>query len=268
MLSRTTARIAVCALSLAALASGAAVATAAPPAPAAAPALTSTAGPARSAPAHRSAVDARAAAVDRCSYQVVRSHDSRYAYSVSGIFDGDARELKLQKEADVRVSGGWRKATQVDACTGGRTGQSRAPAALRVTGELQNPEGYDPSVPRTIHSGILTPAAPSAIPKAPELTSVERLDGATVRVNWQPPQGNPDQVMLMERKPFYISELGLWDPYTFQRDVKGGATSMNRELERDAAIPAAVRTHSYWMRAVDNGFVSDLRTEQPVDVQP
>ncbi|KAA6223886.1 hypothetical protein CP973_19945 [Streptomyces albofaciens JCM 4342] len=244
---RTAAGITVCALSLGVLAAGAGVATAAPsPSPAA-------------------SVDARAAAVDRCTYQVVRDHDSRYVYAVSGVFGGTVRELKFQKEADVRFSSGWRKVTQVDACAGG---QNQAPTELRVTGKLDNPDGYEEWVPRTIRSNGLKPAASSSIPKAPAITSVDRVDAATVRVNWQPPQGSPDLVMLMERKPFYISELGLWDPYTFQRDVPSGATSTHRKLERDAAIPANVRTHSYWMRVAKNGFVNDLRTETAVDVQP
>ncbi|MBH1937512.1 hypothetical protein I5Q34_25125 [Streptomyces sp. AV19] len=251
MPSRTVAAIATSALSLAALASGAGVATAAPPA----------AGTA--APSLRPAIDARAAAVDRCSYQVVRSDDSRYVYSVSAA-DGGARELPVQKEDFVRFSGTWKVVVQVDACAGGQ----QAPATLRVTGKLDNPDGYDPSVPRTIHSGPVRPASSSAIPKAPEVTSIDRLDADTVRVNWKPAQGNPDQVMLMERKPFYSSELGIWHPYTFQRDVPSGATSMNRKLERDPGIDPEDRAHGYWIRVTKGGFVSDLRAEKAVTVEP
>ncbi|MGK5642405.1 hypothetical protein ACSNOK_29440 [Streptomyces sp. URMC 126] len=210
------------------------------------------------------AVTARAAAVDRCSYQVVRDHDSRYVYTVSRVAGGVTRELPVQKEDYVRFSGDWRMAVQVDACADG----GPAPTALRVTGRLADPENYDPSVPRTIRSGDLRPAAPSAVPKAPEVTSVVRLDAATARVRWQPAQGAPDQVMLMERKPFYSSELGIWHPYTFQRDVPAGATSLDRRLERDPGIPAGQRTHSYWMRVVKGGFVSDLRAERPVTIEP
>ncbi|GHG62184.1 hypothetical protein [Streptomyces griseocarneus] len=258
MPARIATAIATCALSLGALASGAGVATAAQSAPAA--------GSAADAPSRQQpTIDARAAAVDRCSYQVVRSDDSRYVYSVSGIIGGAARELPVQKEDFVRFSGGWQKVVQVDACAGG---QGQAPTALRVTGKLDHPEHYEPSVPRTIHGADLKPAASSVIPKAPALTSVDRLDAATVRVTWKPAQGNPDQVMLMERKPFYSSEVGIWHPYTFQRDVPGGATSMDRKLERDAGIPPADRTHAYWMRVVKDGFVSDLRAEKPVTVQP
>ncbi|MGW8554113.1 hypothetical protein [Streptomyces tubercidicus] len=253
MTSRIAAAITTCALSLGALASGAGVAAAAPSAPAG------------DAPSLRPAVDARAAAVDRCSYQVVRSHDSRYVYSVSGVFGDGTRELTHQKEDYVRFSGDWRKVVQVDACAGGR---GQAPTALRVTGKLGNPEGYDPSVPRTIHSNDLKPAASSVIPKAPEVTSVDRLDAANVRVAWKPAQGNPDQVALMERKPFYSSEIGVWHPYTFQWDVRAGATSMDRKLERDADIPSDARAHSYWMRVIKGGFVSDLRAEKPVTVEP
>lgn len=255
--SRTTAAVAVCALSLGALASGAGVAVAAPSAP--------VAGSAGDAPSLRPAITARAAAVDRCSYQVVRSDDSRYVYSVSGVFGGGTRELPLEKEDDVRFPGGWHKVVQVDACAGG---QAQAPTALRVTGKLENPEHYEPSVPRTIHSDDIKPAAPSAIPKAPALTSVDRLDAATVRVTWKPVQGNADQVVLMERKPFYSSEIGLWHPYTFQRDVQAGATSMDRKLERDPDIPPADHTHAYWMRVVKDGFVNDLRTEKPITIRP
>lgn len=252
MPSRIAAAIATCTLSLGALASGAGVATAASPAPA------------EGASSLRPAITARAAAVDRCSYQVVRSDDSRYVYTVSAVADG-ARELPIQKEDFVRFSGGWHMVTQVDVCAGG---QGQAPTALRVTGKLENPEGYDPSVPRTIRSNDLKPAPSSVIPKAPALTSIDRLDAATVRVNWKPAQGSPDQVALMERKPFYSSEVGIWHPYTFQRDVPGGATSMDRKLERDADIPPAERTHSYWMRVIKGGFVSDLRAEKPTSVQP
>ncbi|MEU1372232.1 hypothetical protein ABZ442_01035 [Streptomyces triculaminicus] len=253
MLSRTaTALAAACALSFGALTAGAGVAAAAPSAPAAGAAIT-----------------ARAAAVDSCSYQVVRSDDSRYVYSVSGDFGGVTRELPVQKEDFVRFSGGWHQVTQVDACAGGKGGQGgQGPTALRVTGKLDNPDGYDSSVPRTIRSNDLKPAAPSVVPKAPALTSVDRLDAATVRVSWKPAQGNPDQVMLMERKPFYSSEIGIWHPYTFQRDVPSGATSVDRKLERDRDIPADHRAHAYWMRAVKDGFVSDLRAEKPVTVEP
>ncbi|MGA4951129.1 hypothetical protein [Streptomyces lydicamycinicus] len=253
MTSRIAAAVATCALSLGALASGAGVAAAAPPAPAG------------HAPSLQLAINARAAAVDRCSYQVVRSHDSRYVYSVSGVFGGGARELTPQKEDYVRISDDWRKVVQVDACAGGG---GQAPTALRVTGKLGNPENYDPSVPRTIHSNDLKPAASSVIPKAPVLTSVDRLDPATVRVTWKPAQGNPDQVILMERKPFYSSEIGVWHPYTFQRNVQAGATSMDRKLERHPDIPPADRSHSYWMRVVNGGFVSDLRAEKPVTIEP
>ncbi|MFF7690122.1 hypothetical protein ACFZB6_28760 [Streptomyces syringium] len=253
MPSRIAAAIATCALSLGALASGAGVATAASPAPT------------EGAPSIQSSITARAAAVDRCSYQVVRSDDSRYTHSVSGTFGGTVRELPIQKEDFVRFSGEWRKVVQVDACAGG---QGQTPTTLRVTGMLENPEHYEPWVPRTIRSADLKPAATSVIPKAPELTSVDRLDAATVRVNWKPAQGSPDQVALMERKPFYSSEVGIWHPYTFQRDVPGGATSMDRKLERASDIPASVRPHSYWMRVVKDGYVSDLRAEKPVTVQP
>ncbi|GAB7028666.1 hypothetical protein AB0G35_23830 [Streptomyces sp. NPDC021749] len=256
MPSRIAAALATCTLSLGVLASGAAVATAAPSTPAT--------GPAGGAPSLRPAVDAHAAAVDRCSYQVVRSHDSRYVYSVTEAAAG-ARELKIQEEDDVRFPDGWRKATQVDTCAGG---DGQPPTALRVTGKLQNPEHYDPSVPRTIQSDVLKPAATSAIPKAPALASVDRLDATTVRVTWKHAQGNPDQVMLMERKPFYSSEVGVWHPYTFQRNVPAGATSMDRKLERHPDIPPTARTHAYWMRVVKGGFVSDLRTEKPVTVEP
>ncbi|MEU8780477.1 hypothetical protein [Streptomyces sp. NPDC048637] len=257
MPSRIAAAIATCALSLGALASGTAVATAAPSAP--------TTGAAGDSPSLRTAIDARAAAVDRCSYQVVRSHDSRYVYSVSGVFGGGARELTVQKEDYVRLSDDWSKVVQVDTCAGG---QGQAPTALRVTGKLDHPEHYDPSVPRTIHSNDLKPAASSVIPKAPALTSIDRLDAATVRVTWKPAQGNPNQVILMERKPFYSSELGLWHPYTFQRNVQSGATSMDRKLERSPGVPPTDRTHAYWMRVVNGGFVSDLRAEKPVTVEP
>ncbi|MEX2980961.1 hypothetical protein [Streptomyces sp. C36] len=249
MPSRTATALAACALSLGALAAGAGVAAAAPSAPAAGPAIT-----------------ARAAAVDPCSYQVVRSDDSRYVYSVSGVFGGVTRELPVQKEDFVRFSGNWHQVTQVDACAGGKGGQ--APTALRVTGKLDNPDGYDSSVPRTIRSNDLKPAAASVIPKAPTPTSIDRLDAATVRVTWKPAQGSPDHVMLMERKPFYSSEIGIWHPYTFQRDVPVGATSVDRKLERDPGIPAEHRAHAYWMRAVKDGFVSDLRAEKPVTVEP
>lgn len=250
MPSRIATAIATSALSLAALASGAGVAAATPTATAA------------GAPA----VSARAAAVDGCSYQVIRNDDSRYVYSVSAVIGGVTRELKVQKEDFVRFAGpgvDWRKVTQVDVCAGG---QGQAPTALRVTGKLDNPDGYDSSVPRTIRSADIKPAASSVIPKAPAVTSVDRLDAATVRVNWNPAQGNPDQIMLMETKPFYSSEIGIWHPYTFQRDVQGGATSMDRKLERDSDIKD--RRHSYWMRVVKGGFVSDLRTEKPITVEP
>ncbi|MGW7552322.1 hypothetical protein, partial [Streptomyces rimosus] len=115
---RITAAMASCTLSLGVLASGAGVAAAAPSA---------------------SAIDARAAAVDRCSYQVVRSDDSRYAYSVRGVVAGSARELPVQKEDFVRFSGGWLKVAQVDACSGG---QGPAPETLSVVGKLENPEYY------------------------------------------------------------------------------------------------------------------------------
>ncbi|MFH8410648.1 hypothetical protein ACH4FX_38640 [Streptomyces sp. NPDC018019] len=250
---RIAAILTSCTLGLGALASGAAVAIAAPSTPAA------------DAPTLRAAIDARAAAVDRCSYQVVRSDDSRYTYSVSGVVAGSTRELPLQKEDFVRFSDGWHKVAQVDACAGG---QGPAPATLRVTGKLEHPEHYEPSVPRTIHSDAVRPAPSSVIPKAPALASVDRLDAATVRVTWEPPQGSPDQVLLMERKPFYSSEIGLWHPYTFQRDAPAGATSMDRKLERDPGIPPAVRSHAYWMRVLKGGFVSDLRAEKPTTVEP
>ncbi|MEV5240102.1 hypothetical protein AB0K89_13480 [Streptomyces cinnamoneus] len=260
MPSRIATTIATCALGLGALVSGAGAAAAAPVGPAA------PVRPADGAPASlQSAINARAAAVDRCSYQVVRSDDSRYVYSVSGVIGAGTRELPIQKEDFVRFSGGWHKVVQVDACAGG---QGQAPSALRVTGKLENPEGYDPSVPRTIRSDYLKPAASSVIPKAPALTSVDRLDTANVRVTWKPAQGNPDQLMLMERKPFYSSEVGIWHPYTFQRDVPVGATSMDRKLERHRDIPPAERTHAYWMRVVKDGFVSDLRAETPTTVEP
>ncbi|MFH8347762.1 hypothetical protein [Streptomyces sp. NPDC018045] len=254
MTSRIAAALATCALSLGALASGVGAAAAAP----------SAAGDAE-APSFKAAVDARAAAVDRCRYQVVRSDDSRYVYSVSGIIGGSARELPIQKEDFVRFSDKWLKVTQVDACAGG---QGQAPATLRVTGKLERPENYEPSVPRTIRSDALRPAPSSVIPKAPRLTSVDRLDAATVRVNWEPAQGNPDQVVLLERKPFYSSEIGLWHPYTFQWNVPSGATSMDRKLQRNPDIPAEVRSHSYWMRVLKGGFVSDLRAEKPTTVEP
>ncbi|MCX4635129.1 hypothetical protein OG775_08205 [Streptomyces platensis] len=255
MPSRIAAVIATCALSLGALASNAGAATAASSSPA---------GPVGDAPSLRSAITARAAALDRCGYQIVRSHDSRYAYSVSGAVGGAARGLKIQAEDDVRVSGAWRKVTQVDACAGA----DQRPTTLRVTGKLENPEHYDPSVPRTIHSGALKPAATSVIPKAPAMTSVDRLDADTVRVTWKPAADHPDQVLLMERKPFYSSEIGLWHPYTFQRDVLVRATSTDRKLERDSDIPPAARTHAYWIRAVKDGFVSDLRAEKPLTIEP
>ncbi|MFC9235000.1 hypothetical protein ACFTZK_00680 [Streptomyces decoyicus] len=174
-------------------------------------ASSSPAGLAGDAPLLRSAIIARAAAINRCSYQIVRSHDSRYVYSVSGAVGGGTRELKIQAEDDVRVSDGWRKVTQVDACAGG---QDQRPTMFRVTGELESPEHHDPSVPRTIHSDALKPAAVSVIPKAPVMTSIDRLDADTVRVTWKPAADHPDQVLLMERKPFYSSEIGLWHPYT------------------------------------------------------
>ncbi|RSO50000.1 hypothetical protein DMH15_02250 [Streptomyces sp. WAC 06725] len=241
---RITAAMASCTLSLGALASGAGVAAAAPSAP---------------------AIDARAAAVDRCSYQVVRSDDSRYAYSVRGVVAGSARELPVQKEDFVRFSGSWLKVAQVDACSGGR---GPAPETLSVVGKLENPEYYEPSVPRTIRSDAVKPGASSLIPKALALTSVTRLDAATVRVTWEPAQGNPDQVLLMERKPFYSSEIDLWHPYTFQRDAPAGATSMDRKLERNPGVPPASRSHAYWMRVIKGGFVSDLRAEKPTAVEP
>ncbi|UQI45261.1 hypothetical protein M1P56_13340 [Streptomyces sp. HU2014] len=257
MPSRIATTVATCALSLGVLASGAGAAIAA--------SSSTAAGPAADASTRRAAVEARAAAVDRCSYQVVRSDDSRYVYSVSGVFGGTVRELPVQKEDFVRFSDGWRKVTQVDACAGG---QSQAPTALRVTGKLDNPDGYDSSVPRTIRSDDARPSASSVIPKAPAVTSVDRLDAATVRVKWTPAQGGPDLLALMETKPFYSSEIGIWHPYTFQRDVPAGATSADRKLERSAGIPADVRAHSYWLRVVKGGFVSDLRAEKPVTIEP
>lgn len=256
MPSRIAAAIATCALSFGALASNAGVAAAAPSSPA---------GPAGDAPSLRSAITARAAAIDGCSYQIVRSHDSRYAYFVSGAVGGGTRELKIQAEDDVRVSGDWRKVTQVDACAGE---QEQRPTMLRVTGKLENPEHYDPSVPRTIQSDALKPAAASVIPKAPAMTSVDRLGADTVRVTWNPAADHPDQVLLMERKPFYSSEVGLWHPYTFQRDVQVRATSIDRKLERDTDIPPAARTHAYWIRVVKDGFVSDLRAQKPLTIEP
>ncbi|WP_030018461.1 hypothetical protein [Streptomyces monomycini] len=255
MTSRITTAIATCALSLGALAAGVGTAAAAPSGPAAGADVSSP----------RAAVDARAAAVDRCSYQVVRSDDSRYVYSVSGAVGGSTREFPVQKEDFVRFSDAWFKVAQVDVCAGG---QSQAPATLRVTGRLDRPEHYDPSVPRTIRSGTLRPAPSTVIPKAPRLTSVDRIDAATVRVNWEAVQGAPDQVIVLERKPFYSSELGLWHPYTFQWNAPNGATSMDRKLQRDPDVPAGVRSHSYWMRVVKGGFVSDLRAEQPTTVEP
>ncbi|RXS65042.1 hypothetical protein EST92_30215 [Streptomyces sp. TM32] len=246
------AAIAASALSFGALASGASVAAAG-------------ARPVGDAPSLRPAVNARAAAVDRCSYQVVRSDDSRYVYSVSRVGAGGTRELKIQAEDYVRVSGDWRKATQVDVCGGG---QEQAPTVLRVTGKLQNPEGYDPSIPRTIQSDTLKPAAASVIPKAPPMTSVDRLDAATIRVTWKSAADNLDQVSLMERKPLYSSEVGVWVPYTYQWDVQAGVTSMNRKLERDADIPPSVRTHAYWIRVIKDGFVSDLRADKPLTIEP
>ncbi|MEV5597458.1 hypothetical protein [Streptomyces sp. NPDC052496] len=246
MTSRIAAVMTTCALGLGALASGAGVAAAAPSAASA-------------------AVDARAAAVDRCSYQVVRSDDSRYVYSVSGVVGGSTRELPTQKEDFVRIAGEWLKVAQVDACA---DGQTQAPATLRVTGKLEHPEHYEPSVPRTIRSDALKPASSSVIPKAPRLTSVDRIDAATVRVNWEPVQGNPDQVIVLERKPFYSSEIGVWHPYTFQWDAPSGAASMERKLQRDPDVPSEVRSHSYWMRVTKNGFVSDLRAERPTTVEP
>ncbi|MEU6963203.1 hypothetical protein [Streptomyces chrestomyceticus] len=254
-ITRITAAIATCALSLGAFAAG--VGTAA--------ASSATAAGA-DAPSPRAAVvDARAAAVDRCSYQVVRSDDSRYVYSVSGVVGGSTREFPVQKEDFVRISDTWFKVAQVDVCAGG---QSQAPATLRVTGKLDRPEHYDPSVPRTIRSGALRPASSSVIPKAPRLTSVDRVDAATVRVNWEAAQGSPDQVIVLERKPFYSSELGLWHPYTFRWNAPDGATSMDRKLQRDPGVPAGIRSHSYWMRVVKDGFVSDLRAERPTTVEP
>ncbi|MBZ4318712.1 hypothetical protein [Streptomyces huiliensis] len=245
MPSRLATALATCALGLGALVAGA--------------------GAAAAAPAARPAVDARAAAVDRCSYQVVRTDDSRYVYSVSGVFGGTVRTLPTQKEDDVRLSDGWHKVVQVDACAGGET---RAPAALRVTGKLDHPEHYEPSVPRTIHSADVRPAAASAIPGTPGQVSLDRLDAATVRVSWQPVPGAPDQVVLMERKPFYSSELGIWHPYTFQLNVPAGATSADRKLVRDPDVRPQDRAHSYWLRAVKGGFVSDLRAEKPVGIEP
>ncbi|MEU7157509.1 hypothetical protein [Streptomyces chrestomyceticus] len=254
-ITRITAAVATCALSLGAFAAG--VGTAA--------ASSATAAGA-DAPSPRAAVvDARAAAVDRCSYQVVRSDDSRYVYSVSGVVGGSTREFPVQKEDFVRISDTWFKVAQVDVCAGG---QSQAPATLRVTGKLDRPEHYDPSVPRTIRSGALRPASSSVIPKAPRLTSVDRVDAATVRVNWEAAQGSPDQVIVLERKPFYSSELGLWHPYTFRWNAPDGATSMDRKLQRDPGVPAGIRSHSYWMRVVKDGFVSDLRAERPTTVEP
>lgn len=75
------------------------------------------------------------------------------------------------------------------------------------------------------------------MPKAPAMTSIDRLGANTVRVTWKPAADHPDQVLLMERKPFYSSEIGLWHPYTFRHDVQVGATSMDRKLERDSDIP-------------------------------
>ncbi|MEU7226625.1 hypothetical protein [Streptomyces chrestomyceticus] len=254
-ITRITAAVATCALSLGAFAAG--VGTAA--------ASSATAAGA-DAPSPRAAVvDARAAAVDRCSYQVVRSDDSRYVYSVSGVVGGSTREFPVQKEDFVRISDTWFKVAQVDVCAGG---QGQAPATLRVTGKLDRPEHYDPSVPRTIRSGALPPAPSSVIPKAPRLTSVDRVDAATVRVNWEAAQGSPDQVIVLERKPFYSSELGLWHPYTFRWNAPDGATSMDRKLQRDPGVPAGIRSHSYWMRVVKDGFVSDLRAERPTTVEP
>ncbi|MEU6332519.1 hypothetical protein ABZ851_35525 [Streptomyces sp. NPDC047049] len=132
------------------------------------------------------------------------------------------------------VSGVWCKVTQADACAGE---QGQRPTTLRVTGKLENPEHYDPSVPRTIHSDALKPAATSVIPKGPAMTSVHRLDADTVRVTWKPVADHRDQALLMKRKPFYSSEIGLWHPYTFQRDVLVRATSIDRKLERDSDIP-------------------------------
>ncbi|MEJ8652569.1 hypothetical protein WKI65_31960 [Streptomyces sp. MS1.AVA.3] len=122
----------------------------------------------------------------------------------------------------------------VDACA---SGQDQRPTLFRVTGELESPEHYDPSVPRTIHSDALKPAAVSVIPKAPAMTSIDRLDADIVRVTWRPAADHPEQVLLMERKPFYSSEIGLWHPYTFQRDVLVRDTSIDRKLERDSDIP-------------------------------
>ncbi|QEV55470.1 hypothetical protein CP981_30965 [Streptomyces platensis] len=184
---------------------------------------------------------------------------------MSGAVGGGTRELKIQAEDDVRVSGDWRKVTQVDACAGE---QEQRPTMLRVTGKLENPEHYDPSVPRTIQSDALKPAAASVIPKAPAMTSVDRLGADTVRVTWKPAADHPDQVLLMERKPFYSSEVGLWHPHTFQRDVQVRATSIDRKLERDSDIPPADRTHAYWIRVVKDGFVSDLRAQKPLSIEP
>lgn len=256
-ITRIAAAVATCALSLGALATGGGTAAAASSATAPA------AGADASSP--RAAVDARAAAVDRCSYQVVRSDDSRYVYSVSGVVGGSTREFPVREEDFVRISDTWFKVAQVDTCAGG---QSQAPATLRVTGRLDRPEHYDPSVPRTIRSGALRPASSSVIPKAPRLTSVDRVDAATVRVNWEAAQGSPDQVIVLERKPFYSSELGLWHPYTFRWNAPDGATSMDRKLQRDPGVPAGIRSHSYWMRVVKDGFVSDLRAERPTTVEP
>ncbi|MEV4436216.1 hypothetical protein [Streptomyces sp. NPDC049585] len=179
--------------------------------------------------------------------------------------DGSTRELPLQKEDFVRIADVWRKVMQVDACAGG---QGRAPAALRVTGKLEQPEHYEPSVPRTIRSSDVKPATASVIPKAPALKSVDRLEAPTVRVTWEPAQGDPDQVLLMETKPFYNSEVGIWHPYTFQRNAPADATSMDRTLERDPGIPAEVRAHSYRMHAAKNAFASNLRDEKPVTIEP
>ncbi|WP_328743054.1 hypothetical protein OG436_31730 [Streptomyces caniferus] len=106
------------------------------------------------------------------------------------------------------------------------------------------------------------------MPKAPAMTSIDRLGANTVRVTWKPAADHPDQVLLMERKPFYSSEIGLWHPYTFRHDVQVGATSMDRKLERDSDIPPAARTHAYWIRVVKDGFVSDLRAEKPLTIEP
>ncbi|WP_405842986.1 hypothetical protein OG528_31370 [Streptomyces platensis] len=153
---------------------------------------------------------------------------------MSGAVGGGTRKLKIQGENEVRVSGDWRKVTQVDACAGE---QEQRPIMLRVTGKLENPEHYDPSVPRTLHSDALKPAAASVIPKAPAITSIDRPGAEAVRVTWKPAADHPDQVLLMERKPFYSSEIGLWHPYTCQRDVQVRATSIDRKLERDSDIP-------------------------------